>query len=305
MKWTFENIPDLSDKNIIVTGGNSGLGYESVKAFSENGAHVLLACRNIDKGKAAKEKILQSKSNSKIDVMHLDLADLHSVSHFAGEIRAKLTHLDVLLNNAGVMMPPYITTHDGFESQMGINHLGHFALTGLLLELLIKTPGSRVVSISSNAHKYGKLDFSNLLYENGKNYGAIKAYCRSKLCNLLFIYELQRRFDQAKIKSLAVAAHPGTARTNLDHFLKEKFIVRLIMPLFSGTYQSAAMGALPGIRAAVDPNVKPAEYYGPDGMNHIKGYPVVMASGGSSHNKEDAARLWEISEELTGVRYQF
>jgi len=299
--WTTANIPDLSGKVIIVTGGNSGLGYESVKAFAEKGAEVILATRSIEKGETAKQQIGNVKG--KIVVMQLDLMDFASVKSFADNFSKKYTHLDVLLNNAGIMTTPYFLTKDGLEAQNGTNHFGHFALTGQLFNLIKNTPDSRVVNVSSMAHKQGKMDFGNLLFENGKGYSPIKSYGRSKLLNLLFTYEMQRRIEAAGIKSISVAAHPGVSNTNLARFLEDKLIFKILKPMMMPFMQSQDMGALPQIRASVDLNVKGSEYYGPDGFNEMKGFPVLVQSNAASHNAEDARKLWEISEKITGVSF--
>lgn len=300
-KWTTANIPDLSGKVIIVTGGNIGLGYESVKAFYEKGAEVILACRSEEKGEKAKAEIVKIVAKGKIVVMQLDLADLAGVSAFVKAFKSKYNRLDVLLNNAGIMTTPYFLTKDGFEGQMGTNHLGHFALTGELMDLIVKTPSSRVVNVSSSGHKAGKMDFDNLLFENGKGYGRMKAYGRSKLSNLLFTYELQRFFEAHKIESMALAAHPGGSQTNLDQHINKKWWFKLLGPLYNAMTQSAAMGALPQIRASVDPEAKGAQYYGPD--KGTTGYPIVVKSNKASHSKEDQRKLWDVSEKLTGVKY--
>jgi len=302
-KWTTANIPDLSGKVIIVTGGNSGLGFESVKAFAKKGAEVILACRTIEKGENAKVKILNHNHTSKIVVMPLDLMDLSSIKRFVVRFRENYNRLDILLNNAGIMIPPYSLTKDGFESQIGTNHLGHFALTGLLIDFIIKTPKSRVVSTSSIAHKNGKMDFGNFLFDNGKGYTPMKAYGRSKLANLMFIYQLQRFFEEKNIASIAVAAHPGVSQTNLMRFIENKFYYRILKPLFSFLLQNPAKGALPQIRAAVDPNVQGGDFYGPDGFNEMAGFPVKVKSIIASYNTEDAKKLWEISEKLTGINF--
>ena len=301
--WTITDIPDLTGKTVIVTGGNSGLGFESVKAFALKGAKVIMACRSIIKGEEAKKQIVKFFSTADIVVMELDLTDLKSIRKFASEFKQNHTHLDVLLNNAGIMMVPYGLTKDGFENQMGTNHLGHFALTGLLLGVLKKNPASRVVNVSSMAHSSGEMDFNNLLYENGKDYSPLKAYGRSKLSNLLFTYELQRFFEKNKINCIALAAHPGLSDTNLGHYMMEKWYFRLLMPLFFRMAQPASMGALPELRASVDPAAKPAEFYGPDGKRQMKGYPIVVQPKEKAFNKEDARKLWEASEKLTSVIY--
>ena len=303
INWTLENISDLSGKTILVTGGNSGLGFEAVKAFAAKGAHVILACRSVIKGNDAVLKIKETYSKADIVVKELDLANLKSISNFAATFTKEHKQLDVLLNNAGIMMVPYGLTTDGFEKQIGTNHLGHFALTGLLLGLLKATPKSRVVNVSSMAHKSGVMDTNNLLYENGKDYSPIKAYGRSKLSNLLFTYELERFFEKNKIDTIAVAAHPGVSDTNLFNHAAPKWLMNLLRPLFLFMIQPASMGALPEIRAAVDADVKGGQYYGPDGKKEVKGYPVVVESTEASHNEEDARKLWELSEKLTGVSF--
>lgn len=302
--WNIEKMPDLTGKIIIVTGANSGLGYESVKAFASKGAEVILAARSMEKGEGAKNKIRKEVSDANIQVMQLDLGDLDSVRAFADTVKKKYNKLDVLLNNAGIMMTPYFKTKDGFEGQFGTNHLGHFALTGLLIDLLLKTPGSKIVNVSSGAHKNGVMDFDNLQFENGKGYSPMKAYGRSKISNLLFTYELQRKLELKGKDTIAVASHPGVALTNLTRHMKGQFILKILMPLFKFMAQDQSMGALPQIRASVDPDVKGSEYYGPDGKREMKGYPVVVQSNEASHNKEDAAKLWEESVKLTGVKFE-
>mgnify|MGYP002639544351 CR=1 FL=1 len=299
--WTTDNIPDLSGKLIIVTGGNSGLGYESVKAFAEKGAEVILTSRSLDKGEAAKSEI--GKTKGLIKVVKLDLMDLDSIKVFSQYINDNYDHLDVLLNNAGIMTTPYFLTKDGFEAQMGTNHLGHFALTAQLFNLIKKTPNSRIVNVSSSAHKAGKMDFDNLLFDDGKGYGAMKSYGRSKLSNLLFTYEMQRHLESNKINAISVAAHPGGSQTNLDQHINNKIWFKLIKPLFLMMTQSAAMGALPQIRASVDPDVKGGQYYGPH--KGMKGFPIIVKSNDRSHNKQDAKKLWTVSQELTSQKYSF
>jgi len=301
--WTTENIPDLSGKIIIVTGGNSGLGFESVKAFAQNGAEVVLTSRSAEKGEKAKAEIRKENPNVKINVTELDLADMESVRRFAKDFHQKHDRLDVLLNNAGIMTTPYFKTKDGFEGQVGTNHLGHFALTGLLLDLIQKTPNSRVVNVSSMAHKRGNMDFDNFLFENGKDYTPVKAYGKSKLANLLFTYELQRFFEANNINSISVVAHPGISKTNLARHLEGKLYFKILYPLFLLMTQNAAKGALPQIRASVDPEVIGGEYYGPSGFNEMKGSPVKVESNAASHNREDAQKLWEFSEKLTEVTF--
>jgi NAD(P)-dependent dehydrogenase (short-subunit alcohol dehydrogenase family) len=301
--WTSDNISDLTGKVIIITGANSGIGYEAAKEFARKGAQIILASRNLDKAQFALSQIQAEITETKAEILKLDLANLKSIQQFVDSFKKKYDRLDILLNNAGIMMVPYGKTEDGFENQFGTNHLGHFALTGLLIELLHKTPGARVVNISSNAHHFGEMDFSNLMFEDGEGYLAQKAYGRSKLANLLFTYELQRRFEARGVNTIAVAAHPGISNTNLAAHIFKRWRLKMLQPLMGLMLQSAAMGALPGIRAAVDPTVSGGQYFGPDGSKERSGYPVVVFSNEASHNLEDALQLWEISEKLTGVYY--
>jgi len=302
--WTTADIPDLTGKVIIVTGANSGIGFEAAKEFARKGAETILACRSMDKGQAALNEILAEIPDAPAEVMPMDLASLVSVNQFVDDFKAKYDRLDVLVNNAGIMMVPYATTEDGFESQFGINHLGHFALTASLIDLLLKTPGSRVVNISSTGHRIGNMDFDNLMYEGGNGYSPAGAYGRSKLANLLFTNELQRRFEASGVDAIAVAAHPGGSNTNLASHLEDRWYYKLASPLLEQMMQSAAMGALPTLRAAVDPNAEGGDYYGPGGFMEQRGYPVLVQSNGASHNATDAKRLWQVSEELAGVTFE-
>lgn len=301
--WTAADMPDLTDKVIIVTGGNSGIGFEAAKAFARKGAQTILACRSMDKAEAALAELQAEIPNASAEIMQLDLASLASVGQFADAFKAKYEQLDVLVNNAGIMMVPYGITEDGFERQLGTNHLGHFALTGLLFDLITKTPGARVVNVSSAAHHRGNMDFDNLMYEEGEGYSPMGAYGRSKLANLLFTYELQRRFEAMGAKAMATAAHPGISQSNLIGHMSDRWYYGPLIALGTLFLQSAAMGALPTIRAAVDSAAKGGQYFGPDGSNERSGYPVVVQSNEASHNKADARQLWQVSEQLTGVRF--
>ncbi len=301
--WTTNDIPDLTGKTIIVTGGNSGLGYQAVKAFASKNARIILACRSVAKGEEAREKIIAVYPAAEIFVLELDLTDLKSVRNFVAKFKQNHSRLDILVNNAGIMMVPYGLTKDGFEKQLGTNHLGHFALTGLLLDVLKKTPKSRVVTVSSMAHKGGVMDFDNLLYKDGTGYSPLKAYGRSKLSNLLFTFELQRFFETNKIDCMALAAHPGVSDTNLFTYAAPKWVMNIFRPVMLLFMQPSAMGVLPELRASVDSNAKGGEYYGPNGNRELKGYPIIVPSNKASLNKEDARKLWEISEKLTSVSY--
>lgn len=300
-KWTTDNIPNLSGKTIIVTGGSSGLGFESVKAFANKGADVVMASRTMANMEDARNILLAANPDAKIKVLELDLGDLDSIRKFASNFKKDHQRLDILMNNAGVMTVPYEDIQAGIASQMSTNHFGHFALTGLLMDLIKATPGSRVVMTSSLAYKQGKMDFDNLLFETRNGYSPMKAYGRSKLANLLFMQELQQFFQSNNIDSFAVAAHPGLSLTNLGRHVDQKIQFKIFGPLLKMIAQTAAMGALPQIRAAVDQNVKGGEYYGPDGIFEITGYPVLRETPKVAKDKDEAKRLWEISEKITEV----
>lgn len=302
--WSVENIgQEVSGKVVIVTGGNSGLGFEAVKVLAQKGAHVIMASRSLAKAEEAKKKLSNANITGTIEVCALDLANLSSVHKFALNFKEKYQTLDILINNAGIMMTPYQLTKDGFESQIGTNHLGHFALTGLLLDRLRNTPNSRVVNVSSIAHKSAELDFKNFMYEGGKGYSPMKAYGRSKLCNLLFTFELQRFFESNNIKCSAIAAHPGVSDTNLFNDILPNWLFKLIKPLASLMVQPASMGVLPELRAATDPLARGGEYYGPDGSREMKGFPIVVKPTASAQSNAFAKQLWSVAEQLTKVKY--
>jgi len=295
MELNFE-IPDLTAKITIVTGANSGIGLETARTFAANGATVVMACRNPEKAQLAAIDIRNTNPKAKLELLDLDLASLKSVNKFANDFSAKYDRLDILANNAGVMSPPehYITT-DGFELQFGTNHLGHFALTGHLLPLIKKTHAARVVTVASMAHKMGKFDKDNLNAEKGYKKSAV--YGLTKLANLLFTYELQRKFEYHSIDSIAIAAHPGWTATNLQQYMSFfNFMNRFVA-------QSPPMGALPTIRAGVATDVQGGEYYGPENWGGWSGQAVKVQSNGASHNEADAQALWEASEKLTGVNF--
>lgn len=302
-KWTVEHIPQLTGKVVIVTGANSGIGYETAKELARKGAQTILACRNMNKAQKALEQILSEIPDASVEIMQLDLASQKSIHTFVDTFKAKYDRLDMLINNAGIMWTPYGKTEDGFEQQFGTNHLGHFALTGLLLDLIEKTPSARVVNVSSTGHRTATMDFDNLMFEGGQGYHIHAAYGRSKLANLLFTYELQRYFEKHNVDAMALAAHPGGSNTNLGSHLTNRWYWRILMPMMMFITQSALMGALPTLRAAVDPNAKGGQYYGPDGLMELRGYPVVVQSSQASYNQSDASQLWNVSEQLTGVQY--
>ena len=302
-KWTSVDIPDLMGKIVIVTGANSGIGYEAAREITRKGAEVIIASRDPIKAERAILNIKKEIPEAKLEFIELNLASLESIRKFSEEFKSKYNTLDILLNNAGIMLVQYGKTVDGFEDTVGTNHLGHFALTGLLLDRLSTTPGARVVNVASNAHYAGEMDFNNLLFENKLGYTPMKAYSRSKLANLLFTYELQRRFQSSGYDVIAVAAHPGISATSLANHLFFNLISWLIQPVMKMVFQSSAMGALPSLRASVDPETLGGQYYGPDGKGEKSGYPVIVDSNPASKNEKDAQTLWQISEELTGIKY--
>ncbi len=306
--WTIADAPDLSGKTIIVTGGNSGIGYEAALGLARKGAHVVLACRDLEKANAATEAIHSAQPSAKCEAMELDLASLASVRKFAASFLDQHGDLHVLCNNAGVMALPYRMTDDGFEMQIGTNHLGHFALTGLLLERLLATPLARVVTVSSNLHRVGKIAFDDLQSE--RRYSKWGAYAQSKLANLLFAYELQRRLSArgAGTTLISVTVHPGYAATNLQVAGPRMQGSSLLETLSNaGNWliaQSAAGGALPTLYAATWPDVRGSDYIGPSGFMEMRGAPKKVTSSTRSQDPEAAQKLWSLSETLTGVRYE-
>ena len=293
-------MPDLTGRTAVVTGANTGLGLETARALAVHGASVVLAVRNLDKGRAAAADIAADAPDSNVSIQPLDLSSLASVRGAADEIRRAHSKLDLLINNAGVMYTPRTTTEDGFELQFGVNHLGHFAFTGLLLDLMRPVESSRIVTVSSLAHRVrAHIDFDDLHFQ--RNYGRNAVYARSKLANLLFTYALQDRLAHAGAATVALAAHPGGSRSELarNSPLFVKAMVLVLRPLV----QSAAMGALPTLRAATDPTAVGGQYYGPGGFAEFGGYPVVVDSSDESRNPNMQRQLWEASEQLTGVTY--
>lgn len=296
--WTADRIPNLDGKTTVVTGANSGLGYETALRLAEHGATVVLACRNRERGERAVQSIKAAVPDARIEFMQLDLASLDSIRAFAEAFAAGHDRLDVLVNNGGVMGLPRTITEDGFEMQFGVNHLGHFALTGLLLDSLAAAPDSRVVTVSSRMHADGEMDWDDLMGE--QDYDNWGAYRQSKLANLLFAFELQRRLAAAGASTTSIGVHPGRTVTNWpDNFTGvNKMLMTVVGRL---TSQSAAIGALSQLYAATDPAAKPGAYYGPDG--DTKGFPEETRASEAAYNEADAQRLWVLSEGLTGVAY--
>jgi NAD(P)-dependent dehydrogenase (short-subunit alcohol dehydrogenase family) len=297
-KWTTADIPDQTGRVAVVTGANTGLGYETASALAAKGARVVLAVRNVDKGKAAATLISQRNPGASVAVQELDLTSLDSIRAAADQLRSDHESINLLINNAGVMMTPKSTTKDGFELQFGTNHLGHFALTNLLLDRVLAAPGSRIVTVSSQGHRFVRgIRFDDLQWE--RSYSRVGAYGQAKLANLLFTYELQRRLQGTN--TIAVAAHPGGSNTELARNMPAALrgLTTVLAPLMQGP----DMGALPTLRAATDPGVLGGQYYGPDGFGEQRGYPKVVASSAASHDTDAQRRLWAVSEELTGVVY--
>ncbi|MBN1266726.1 MAG: SDR family NAD(P)-dependent oxidoreductase [Anaerolineales bacterium] len=296
-KWTAEQMPDLKGRIAVVTGANSGLGFEVARALAGKGAEVIMACRSQERGEQAARDIRENVPGAQLSHWSLDLADLFSVRAFAAGFRDKYSKLDLLFNNAGIMAVPYGKTKDGFESQIGTNHFGHFVLTGLLLDLMRDTPHSRVITTSSYAHHIGRINFADLNRE--RFYQKWLAYGQSKLANVLFGYELNRRLSQNGGNPISVVAHPGYAATNLQHTTR---LFSLLNPLMA---QSQEMGSLPLLYAGTHEDIKGGEYIGPDGFLAQRGYPKRARSSRRSYDRELAARLWDVSEQQTGMRYEF
>ena len=296
-KWTNDDVPSQQGRLAVVTGANTGLGFETARVLAARGASVVLAVRDIEKGKRAAADIADTAPGADVSVQPLDLTSLDSIRTAADDLRAKHPRIDLLINNAGVMFTRKQTTRDGFELQFGTNHLGPFALTGLLLEQMLPVRGSRVVTVSSSAHRIrARINFDDLQGE--RSYHRVGAYSQSKLANLMFTYELQRRLSGAGT-TVAVAAHPGLAQTDLTRnspAIAGFFYLRVMA-------QKAEMGALPILRAAVDPGVTGGQYYGPGGFFEARGYPRLVKSSAQSHDKAIQRRLWSVSEELTGVTF--
>jgi NAD(P)-dependent dehydrogenase (short-subunit alcohol dehydrogenase family) len=305
-RWTTAAVPALEGRVAVITGANSGIGLETASVLAARGATVVLACRDNDKARSAADQILArtGADPAKVRVIRLDLASLSSVREAADQIRSAFGRLDLLINNAAVMRPPHQRSADGLELTFATNHLGHFALTGLLLDRLLAAPGSRIVVVSSVGHRDGTMRWDDLQFEDG--YVADDAYAQSKLANLLFTYELQARLQESGSRTIATAAHPGLARTSLWRW--DPLYMRILASPFMGPLtfwlaQSPRKGAWPTLRAATDPAARGGEYYGPGGRNEYTGRPVVVSSSAASHDVAARRRLWRESERLSGVRY--
>jgi NAD(P)-dependent dehydrogenase (short-subunit alcohol dehydrogenase family) len=300
-KWSAEQIPDQRGRTAVITGANSGLGMVSARELANHGADVVLACRNLEKGLAAQRAIEGAAPRARVELAELDLGSLASVKAFAEGFLEGHDGLHLLLNNAGVMAPPRRETADGFELQLGTNLLGHFALTAHLIGAMEGRADARVVTLSSNAHKMGRINFEDLQSERG--YKRWSAYGQSKLADLMFSLELDRRLRAAHSSVTSVAAHPGYAATNLQTAaapLLDRLVMRATNLVMA---QSAEMGALPSLYAATAPGVEGGSYIGPDGIGEFRGHPHVVSPNRAARDEQVAARLWSVAEELTGVRY--
>ena len=296
IKWNSSNIANQSGKTVVITGATSGLGKQAATVFAEKEANVIMAVRNTQKGEEVAQAIKSIYPNSKIEVRKLDLGSLSSIKSFAEEMNSSREKVDVLINNAGVMLCPYSKTEDGFEIQMGTNHFGHFALTGLLMPLIKKSEKGRIVATSSIGHRTGNINFEDINWEK-RTYKSSKAYGDSKLANLYFIYELARKFKDDADAPIFTAAHPGWTSTDLQRHSR---FFRILNPIFS---QNVENGTLPTLRAATDPEAKSGDYYGPSGFQEMKGSPKIVSSNELSHNAENSKKLWDISEQMTGVSW--
>jgi len=295
-KWSIDEVPSQLGKVAIVTGANSGIGYEVTVGLVKKDFEVIMACRNLQKAEEAKSKILKRHPKAKINLMKVDTSSLDEVKKFANQFQTQYQNLHLLINNAGIMMSPYKVTEDGFENQFATNYLGHFALTGLLLPILTTTTGSRIISLSSLSYKWSEILFDDFHFE--KSYSKTKAYGQSKRACLMFAFELQRRLSAAGYDTLSVAAHPGLSKTNLDQYYPA-----LIRPLGNLFLQPAAKGALPILFAALDKDLKGGEFIGPDGFQQMRGYPIKVDADEYSNNKKVAEHLWSESEKMTNVFY--
>lgn len=300
MSFNLEDVLPQKGKIAIVTGANIGLGYETTIGLAKKEVKVIMACRNMDKAEAAKSEVLKQVPSADLEIIKLDLNSLQSVRDFVKAYTAKYDKLDLLIENAGIMIPPFSKTEDGFESQMGVNYFGHFLLTNLLFPTLKNTKDARIVTLSSNAHKAGKIDFENLNAE--KSYSKMGAYSQSKLACLMFAYELQRRIKASGINLIAVSAHPGVSMTNLGQFIPKiaLFLLKPLEPIFT---HSVANASLPTLYAALGDDVEGGDYFGPTGYKEMKGKPGRVTSMPQSHDKEVAKKLWEESEKLTGEEF--
>jgi NAD(P)-dependent dehydrogenase (short-subunit alcohol dehydrogenase family) len=292
------DVPDQSGRVALVTGSNTGIGWDTARVLAEKGARVLLGCRSGEKAEAAMAKIRETVPDANLAWLELDLASLASIKNAADKM-AEENQLDLLINNAGIMMPPKMLTEDGFEIQFGVNHLGHFALTGHLIPMMKDQDGARIVNVSSLAHRNGSINYNDP-QADGK-YSPMERYAMSKFANILFTYELQRKLDAADARAIAVASHPGVSATELGRHINPLFSL-LFLPLLL-IQNTSAEGALPSLMAAVDEAAEGGDYYGPKGLGEMRRSATKVPTIPASRDEADAARLWSLSEELTGATY--
>jgi len=303
--WTQKDIPNQSGKIVVITGANSGLGFETARTLAEKRATIVMAVRNLKKGEQAKNEILKAVPNASLDLMKLDVGDLASVREFAEAFKTKYDRLDILANNAGVMAIPRQETADGFEMQLGVNHLGHFALTGLLLDVIVNTPNARIHNVTSSANYFGSINFDDLMGE--KDYSRWDAYSQSKLANVFFTFELQKRLSAAGFDTIVNTSHPGLVLTNLQANSVEQsgtgveaILYRVIEPIMA---QDISMGVLPMLYGMTAQDAKGGTFYGPRTLN-LRGYPTEKKANKAAYDADALRRFWEVSEELTGVKYE-
>ena len=297
-KWNASNVPSQKGKIAIITGANSGIGYETALALAEKEATVVLACRDMLAAEKAKSNILQKYPNASLQIMKIDLSSLEEVRKFVSNFRSRFDRLDILINNAGIMMSPYKVTDDGFENQLATNYIGHFALTNLLLPLLTSTSKSRVITLSSLSYKWESINFDDLHFE--EKYDKKKAYGQSKRACLVFAYELNRRLSNTEFNTISLAAHPGLSNTNLD-----RYFPALIRPLGNLFLQNPKKGALSVLYATLEENLKGGEYIGPNGFQELRGHPTVVDSDDKSKDKEIGKQLWKETEKMTHTHFDF
>lgn len=299
-EFNIRRIPSQKGRIAIVTGANTGLGFETTKALAGTGMKIIMACRDLKKAQAARNRILREHADADLEIMLIDLSKLLSVREFATDYMNRHNKLDLLINNAGIMIPPYNLTADGFESQMGVNYFAHFLLTGLLFNTITKTYGSRIVTLASNAHKKAQINFDDLNWE--KRYSPLKAYGQSKLACLIFSFELNRRIQQAGLKPISVAAHPGVTITELVRNIPP-MVMLISKPITALLTHSPEKGSKPILYAALAENVRGGEYYGPQGIGEWTGKPGPAKTSNLSHDESVAGKLWKVSEKLTGITY--
>ena len=296
INFSIDNYPSQKGKVAIITGANSGIGFETAKALAKKGATVVMACRNLQKAEEAKKKVLSIDPNASLKPMKIDTSSLTEVQKFAKHFQNHFDRLDMLINNAGIMMSPYEETDDGFENQLATNYIGHYALTGHLIPLISNTKNSRVITLSSLSYKWADIQFDDLHFQ--KKYDKKKAYGQSKRACLVFAYELQRRFSEKKMNTKSIAVHPGLSNTNLDRYFNP-----IIRPLGALFLQKQEKGAYPILFAALDKSLKGGEYVGPDGFQEMRGNPTIVDSDDKTKDRETAKELWKVSEEMTKVSY--